>query len=97
MLERKDAYKYEGFPIWKIETGRLLQKFDPVLKEDGGLLHKSASVVSILFSAVVGDCSMEIKLDDVETVSESRSVEFNCNSSLSFIVFELVGRHSDKL
>ena len=45
VLERKDYYKQEGFPIWKIEAGRLLQKFDPVLV-DGKLLHKSASIYS---------------------------------------------------
>ena len=45
VLERKDYYKQEGFPIWKIEAGRLLQKFDPVLM-DNELLHKSASIYS---------------------------------------------------
>ena len=44
-MERKDAYKYDGCPIWKIEAGRLLQKFDPVPAANG-ILHKSASIVS---------------------------------------------------
>ena len=47
MIERKDVWKTEGFPIWRIETGKLLQKFDPVLA-DSGVIHKSASVVSEL-------------------------------------------------
>jgi hypothetical protein len=46
-VERKDGWKTEGFPIWRIETGKLLQKFDPVAI-DGGVIHKSASVVSNL-------------------------------------------------
>jgi hypothetical protein len=46
VVERKDGWKTEGFPIWRIETGKLLQKFDPVVIE-GGIIHKSASVVSI--------------------------------------------------
>ena len=44
VIERKDVWKMEGFPIWRIETGKLLQKFDPVLISDG-IVHKSASVV----------------------------------------------------
>jgi hypothetical protein len=47
VVERKDGWKTEGFPIWRIETGKLLQKFDPVVIECG-IIHKSASVVSIL-------------------------------------------------
>jgi len=45
VIERKDVWKTDGFPIWRIETGKLLQKFDPVLI-DSGVVHKSASVVS---------------------------------------------------
>jgi len=45
VVERKDGWKTEGFPIWRIETGKLLQKFDPLAIE-GGIIHKSASVVS---------------------------------------------------
>lgn len=45
VIERKDVWKTEGFPIWRIETGKLLQKFDPLLT-DSGIIHKSASVVS---------------------------------------------------
>lgn len=45
MVEWKDMYKTDGFPIWKIESGRLLQKFDPVFV-DSAYQHKSASIVS---------------------------------------------------
>jgi len=44
VIERKDVWKTEGFPIWRIETGKLLQKFDPLPITDG-IVHKSASVV----------------------------------------------------
>jgi len=46
VIERKDVWKTEGFPIWRIETGKLLQKFDAVLTE-AGIVHKSASVVGV--------------------------------------------------
>jgi hypothetical protein len=46
VIERKDLHKSNGFPIWKIEVGRLLQKFDPELQSDGSLIHKSASIYS---------------------------------------------------
>ena len=52
MIERKDVWKTEGFPIWRIETGKLLQKFDPVPIE-GGILHKSASVVCACNSSCI--------------------------------------------
>lgn len=45
VVERKDGWKTESFPIWRIETGKLLQKFDPLIIE-GGIIHKSASVYS---------------------------------------------------
>lgn len=44
--ERKDFYKKEGFPIWKIESGKLLQKFDPIMIDDK-LVHQSACIVSV--------------------------------------------------
>lgn len=44
MVDKKDAYKSE-FPIWRIENGKLLQKFESF--NDGRVLyHKSASIVS---------------------------------------------------
>ena len=44
VVDKKDAYKSE-FPIWRIENGKLLQKFEPFI--DGRVLyHKSASIVS---------------------------------------------------
>lgn len=50
VVERKDAYRHDGFPIWKIEAGRLLQKYDPVAS-DNGFVHKSASVVSLVINS----------------------------------------------
>ncbi len=45
VLDKKDLEDYENFPIWKIDAGRLLQKYEAVHK-DGRLLHKSMSTVS---------------------------------------------------
>jgi len=53
VVEWKDLYKTDGFSIWKIESGRLLQKFDPVSK-DNGFVHKSASIVSIFCHVFFG-------------------------------------------
>ena len=51
MIERKDIWKTEGFPVWRIETGKLLQKFDPVLTDV--LVHKSASVVCVHYGLLL--------------------------------------------
>jgi hypothetical protein len=72
VIERKDSWKTEGFPIWRIETGKLLQKFDP-LPIEGGLLHKSASV----YSSWSGDIRTSFKavLVDLITSSAGRKQE----------------------
>ncbi|ESO09036.1 hypothetical protein HELRODRAFT_190695 [Helobdella robusta] len=44
VVDKKDAYKSE-FAIWRIENGKLLQKFDSFF-DSGKLYHKSASVYS---------------------------------------------------
>ena len=51
MIDKKDLGNYESFPIWKIDAGRLLQKYEAVQK-DGRLLHKSMSTVSLNISFV---------------------------------------------
>ena len=45
VLEKKDLTKYDSYPIWKIDAGRLLQKYESVVK-DGRMLHKAMSTVS---------------------------------------------------
>lgn len=45
MIDRKDLENYTAFPVWKIDTGRLLQKFEPT-DRDGQLVHQSLSTVS---------------------------------------------------
>jgi len=48
VIERKDRYNYESFPVWKIEAGKLLQKYEPVVN-DTAVLHKSVSIVGFVF------------------------------------------------
>ncbi|CAH1787490.1 unnamed protein product [Owenia fusiformis] len=45
VIERKDLTNYKKFPIWKLDTGRLLQKFEAE-EQDGRLVHKSLSTYS---------------------------------------------------
>lgn len=66
VIDRKDAYKLDSYPIWRIENGKLLQKFDPEL-EDGLFIHKSASV----YSSWSGDIKSNFKPIMVEVVSTS--------------------------
>jgi hypothetical protein len=72
VIERKDAWKASGFPIWRIETGKLLQKFDPIPIE-GGIIHKSASV----YSSWSGDIRTSFKaiLVDMITSTAGRKQE----------------------
>jgi len=44
VIERKDLKTVDTFPVWKIDSGRLLQKFEPV-ERNGRKLHQSMSVV----------------------------------------------------
>lgn len=43
MVDKKDAYQ-SSFPMWRIESSKLLQKFEPFV-EKNIYQHKSASVV----------------------------------------------------
>lgn len=45
VIERKDLKTVDTFPVWKIDSGRLLQKFEPV-ERNGRKLHQSMSVYS---------------------------------------------------
>ncbi len=47
MIDKKDLANYDSFPIWRIDAGRLLQKFES-FEKDGKLFHKALSTVSIL-------------------------------------------------
>lgn len=46
VVERKDMFTGNSFPIWKIEPGRLLLKFEPHGQIGDSVIYKSASVVS---------------------------------------------------
>ena len=45
VIERKDLTNYDSYPIWKIDAGRLIQKFEPFTKDDK-MIHKAMSTVS---------------------------------------------------
>lgn len=64
VVERKDLYSHGEFPVWKIEAGRLLQKYEP-FKSDIGILHKSASI----YSSWPGDIRSSYKAVVVDTIN----------------------------
>ncbi|XP_071099994.1 glutamine and serine-rich protein 1-like isoform X2 [Haliotis cracherodii] len=45
ILEKKDMHNYESYPIWKIEQGRMIHKYE-ILSEDGNIRHKAVSTYS---------------------------------------------------
>lgn len=64
VIERKDRYNYESFPVWKIEAGKLLQKYEPVVN-DTAVLHKSVSI----YSSWSGDVRTNFKAVLVELIT----------------------------
>lgn len=49
VINKKDLNNFEGFPIWKIEAGKMMRKYE-LYVEKGEILHRSLSTVSILYS-----------------------------------------------
>ncbi len=45
-MDKKDLSNPDSFPIWRIDAGRLLQKFEPVIKDSVVVAHKALSTVS---------------------------------------------------
>jgi hypothetical protein len=45
ILDRRDSNNYTTFPIWRIDSQRLLQKFEAFEKDDK-LLHRALCTVS---------------------------------------------------
>ncbi|XP_046579161.1 LOW QUALITY PROTEIN: uncharacterized protein LOC124286770 [Haliotis rubra] len=45
ILEKKDMHNYESYPIWKIEQGRMIHKYE-ITSEDGNIRHKAVSTYS---------------------------------------------------
>ena len=46
VMEKKDIKNLETYPIWKIESGRMLHKFE-LFTEDSRILHRAIPTVSI--------------------------------------------------
>jgi len=44
-MEKKDLKNTESYPIWKIESGRMLHKFE-LFTENSRILHRSIPTVS---------------------------------------------------
>ncbi|KAL3842092.1 hypothetical protein ACJMK2_020156 [Sinanodonta woodiana] len=45
VIEKRDLKNYEAYPIWKIESGRMLHKFE-LFTEDGKILHRAIPTFS---------------------------------------------------
>ncbi|KAK3602640.1 hypothetical protein CHS0354_034229 [Potamilus streckersoni] len=45
VIEKRDLKNYETYPIWKIESGRMLHKFE-FITEDGKILHRAIPTFS---------------------------------------------------
>ena len=45
VIDKKDLTNYERFAIWRIDAGRLLQKFEPIIKDGVLVAHKALSTV----------------------------------------------------
>ena len=43
-MEKKDIKNYETYPIWKIESGRMLHKFE-LFAEESRILHRAIPTV----------------------------------------------------
>ncbi|ELU01499.1 hypothetical protein CAPTEDRAFT_197915 [Capitella teleta] len=45
VIDRRDLTNHESFPVWRVEGGKLLRKFEPFI-ENGELLHRPLSTYS---------------------------------------------------
>nr|KAG5700979.1 hypothetical protein BaRGS_022690 [Batillaria attramentaria] len=45
LLEKKDLHNYESYPVWRLEQGRMLRKFEMFI-DNGRVLHKAVSTYS---------------------------------------------------
>ena len=51
VMEKKEVCSApDKFVIWKIDAGKLIQKYEPSTAPDGSVTHKSISTVSCLHS-----------------------------------------------
>ena len=44
-MDNKDMNKFESFPIWKIEPGRMIRKYE-LITDNGKIRHKALCTVS---------------------------------------------------
>ena len=44
-MEKKELWQPDKFVIWKIDVGRLIQKYEQITHTDGRTAHKSLSTV----------------------------------------------------
>jgi len=44
VIDRRDMDNYRSFPVWKIDSQRLLQKYE-AFEQDGRLLHRAICTV----------------------------------------------------
>ena len=44
-MEKKELWQPDKFVIWKIDVGRLIQKYEQITYTDGRTAHKSLSTV----------------------------------------------------
>jgi hypothetical protein len=45
VINKKDLNNFEGFPIWKIEAGKMMRKYELFI-DKGEIFHRSLSTVS---------------------------------------------------
>ena len=45
VMEKKELSTPEKFIIWRIDAGKLIQKYESLILEDGTLVHKALSTV----------------------------------------------------
>lgn len=70
MLERKDMANYDSYPVWKIDAGRLIQKFEPFTK-DGRMIHKAMSTVGLCDCrlAHLSTCAVYLQALDAQSIT----------------------------
>ena len=47
VINRQDMNNYEGFPIWRIEAGMMMRKYE-LFVDKGEICHRSLSTVCFL-------------------------------------------------
>lgn len=61
ILDKKDLNNFESYPIWKIETNRMLQKFELFL-DNGKIRHRALSTVSEYTVSLVISIKLQVSI-----------------------------------